>query len=81
MKRENIAILIAVSSFVFWIGQNQYFGWHKEAQSALEGFCDTLSLFGYFMAFLVKPISNTSRWEVHHADKVSLIRPTHERTR
>lgn len=57
-KRENLAIVIAVMSFLFWILQNMYFGWNEQPMSALEGFCDALSMFGYFMAFLVKPVSN-----------------------
>lgn len=62
MKRENLAITIAVLSFVFWIAQNVYFGWNIEPLTAIEEFCDALSLFGYFIAFLVKPSSNTNHY-------------------
>lgn len=65
MKRQNLAILIAVLSFMFWIAQNFYFGWNKESQSALESFCDWLTIFGYFMAFLIKPISQTDNYTIN----------------
>lgn len=58
MKRENLAILVAILSFIFWVGENIYFGWNREPLTALEGFCDALALFGLFLSFLIKPSSN-----------------------
>jgi len=74
MKRENLAILIGVTAFIFWIAQNQYFGWNKEAESALEGFCDALSLFGYFLAFLVKPVSNKTEYTFNGNPNVKIVK-------
>lgn len=64
MKRENIAIVLALASFIFWVGENIYFGWNSTALSSVEAFCDGLAIFGMFMAFLIKPSSNTIEYHI-----------------
>lgn len=54
-SRERQAIYIFIFALVFYVAQNQYFGWNKEPSNAVEGVCDVATVALWFLSFLWKP--------------------------
>ncbi len=54
--REKQAIAWLVFAIVFYIAENTYFGWNKEAQSIAEQICDMVVIGSFIMTFLWRPI-------------------------
>lgn len=74
MKRENIAILLAILAPIWWVGWNFYFGWNKEPQSPLEGFTDIMFWVILFLSYIIKPSSNKNEYIFYGNPKVQIER-------
>jgi hypothetical protein len=54
-KREKQALWIFIFAIVFYVAQNQYFGWNNKPSNAVEGVCDVAVIALWFLSFLWKP--------------------------
>jgi hypothetical protein len=61
-SREKQAIGIFIFALVFYVAQNQYFGWNKTPSNAFEGVCDVATIALWFLSYLWKPsrVDNTT---------------------
>lgn len=53
--REKQAIGIFIFALIFYVAQNQYFGWNAKPENAWEGICDVAVIALWFLSFLWKP--------------------------
>lgn len=72
MKRENIAILLIIIAPIWWVFWNVYHGWNAHAQSPLEGFTDMMFWIILAASFIVKPISNETKYIFNGSPKVKI---------
>lgn len=64
--REKQAIYIFIFALVFYVAQNQYFGWNAKPSNAIEGICDVGTIALWFFSYLWKPSRLTVETEHNH---------------
>ena len=46
----NTRVKILIAVFLFYVSENAFFGWNKNALSSPEAFCDMVVVFGIVLA-------------------------------